>query len=321
MRLPRAVDAAMDDDRPEKQAIRELWVEEVVAADAAYSGNKPLYTTLAGAGGRELELLADRGVIALTETGAIDPRHLRKVFAIEAGRDAIAELQRRFPGLKIVGDSLQNVLKATTPLRWPEGDSLQACQARLLNLDLNTSLECQIQNNQLIFPVVEVIRKIATIQAQDPASWRLFLTLDARINWTASGTTRIKRFLKANLGAEPAFSEATRAFVGQELFDALGNDAALAVDQLTSEHCQKVLMTLVPKAIARAVGQLGWKVITTRNLRYGGTHGRAAMVSWIVRFEWDDRASTEPELVYRESLRLVHDNVSRIDAAGAVVSS
>jgi hypothetical protein len=321
MRVPRAVDAAMDDERPEKQVIRGLWVDEVVAADASYSGSQPLYTTLAGAGGRELELLAARGVIARTETGAIDQRHLRKVFAIEAGQEAIAELQRRFPGLKIVGDSLQNVLKATTPLRWPEGDSLEACKARLLNLDLNTSLECEIRNNQLMFPVVEVIRKIATIQAQEPASWLLFLTLDARINWTASGTARVKRFLKANLGAEPTFSEATRAFVGEELFDAVDGDAALAVDQLTSEQCQKVLMTLVPKAIARAVGQLGWKVITTRNIRYGGTEGRAAMVSWIVRFEWDDRASTEPELVYRESLQLVHDNVSRIDDAGTVVAS
>src|SRR5437016_1292392 len=149
MRPRRAVDAAMDEERPEKQAMRQFWIAEVVAAHETQPDASPLYTTLPGARGRELELLEERGVIVRTETGAIETPYLGKVFAIESERGAIAELQSRFPGLKILRESIENILKVTTPLRWPEGEPLEACRAPLLNLDLNTSLGCRIHNNQL----------------------------------------------------------------------------------------------------------------------------------------------------------------------------
>ncbi len=162
---------------------------------------------------------AERGVIRQTETGAIDTRDLRKVYAIESQRDAIAELQTRFPGLRGSPANGFGACKATTQLRWPEGEPLEACRARLLNLDLNASLECRIRSNQLTFPVVELIKKIATIQADtdEPPTWKLFLTLDARINWADSDWFRVTPPLKANFETEPAFAEATRAFVGDDL--------------------------------------------------------------------------------------------------------
>ena len=75
-------------------------------------------------------------------------------------------------------------------------------------------------------------------------------------------------------------------------------------------------MVLVPKRIAFDVHRDGWSVETTENIRYGGTDHRAPMVTWIMRFRWDARASTHPETVYREALASALLRCGQIDANG-----
>jgi hypothetical protein len=313
-----AVDQAMEDDRPEKELVRALWVEEVVQRRGVEPEKAPIYVTLLGARGREIELLADRGVLRRTETGAIAPDDLELVVGIESRRSAIASLTEKFPGIKVLRDSVQNVLKATTPFQWPAGEARVACLAPIINLDLNTSLECELMNDQLTFPVVEAIKKIATIQstATPPSDWQLFLTLDSRLNWDEAQTEAIREFLRANAMGLPSFADAAKEALGEELYELVLSNAAVVPSDWAADTRQSVLMTLVPKAVSYAAAGIGWRVTTERNLRYGDGRARAAMVTWFFRFHWDPRASRSRETVYHESLELIHGQLGHIDESG-----
>lgn len=73
--MPRGVDQAMAAERPEKQTVRGIWVEEVRRVqDAARPKGVPLYLTLPGAHGGDILALADEGIIELAENGAIVKR-------------------------------------------------------------------------------------------------------------------------------------------------------------------------------------------------------------------------------------------------------
>lgn len=318
-----AVDIAMAEDRPEKGCMRELWMETVVEVDAHYAGDgPPLYLTLPGARGFEIDLLIARGVLETTETGAIAPEHQQKVIAIESRREAIAALAARYPGLKLLRESVQNVLKTSTPLQWPAGEALDACRARVINLDLNTSFDCVVSDGHLDFPLVRLVDKLAIIQAAQtprPSVWHLMLTLDSRIQWTRAESRLIKEYLRANFDSEPAFAASARDALGDDLYEEILRDRGMMAAGLESAAQQALLMTLVPKALARVCANAGWRLETLRNLRYGDGAQRAAMVSWLFRANWDQQLSRNPEQGYRASLRTVHAHVGHIEANGRLV--
>ena len=65
--MPRRVNAAMEEERGAKQRIRKLWIETVIEIEERHPGSTPLYMSLSGAGGRDIELMLAREVVRRTE--------------------------------------------------------------------------------------------------------------------------------------------------------------------------------------------------------------------------------------------------------------
>src|SRR5215831_7727151 len=104
----RPVDAAMAEERPAKNHVRGIWVEEVRQQKAMSSAERLYYLTLAGRSGLDIKLLIEAKVIATTESGAISDTDNRRVVAVEKDSPAVLEIQRRFPGLKVLEGDIFN---------------------------------------------------------------------------------------------------------------------------------------------------------------------------------------------------------------------
>jgi hypothetical protein len=83
--MARRVDRAMAGDRPEKVAVRRLWVAQIRKYHLPIAGADPdlLLLTLAGAEGREVQFLIDEQVLGVTEVGSLDNDSQGRVVAIE----------------------------------------------------------------------------------------------------------------------------------------------------------------------------------------------------------------------------------------------
>lgn len=313
----RRVDQAMKEERPEKQTLRQLWTELVRKIE--HSAVPPaLYLTLPGSEGRDILHLVDHGIIHLTEVGAISDDDKDKLLAVEASPNAVLDLQRRFPGLRILEENIQSLVHGDDLTRWPMGDHEQHCRARVVNLDLNTALLGTLRQQQLRFPVLDWITKLAQLHARTPyIEWCLCLTLQGEIQWAPQVSVRVRDFLAENFGREEAYSNACRDFLGLDLHERIASGRPVNFRDLPRAKQQGVLMALVPKKISSLVHPQGWRVITRRNLRYRGAGG-APMVTWIMDFEWDEEASSKPESVYNASLREVLAARGKIEEDGSL---
>jgi hypothetical protein len=140
----------MDEERPEKAIVRSFWLKTVLAYRATYPNDAvPLYLTLSGAEGRDIEALADAGVIRRTEVGGIVAEDQQLVVAIESNAAAVLQLDRKFPGMKILEQPFENLVRSTTLLSWPQGEHIRLCQARVINLDLNAPLRFENVDGEL----------------------------------------------------------------------------------------------------------------------------------------------------------------------------
>jgi hypothetical protein len=315
----RSVDDAMSQDRPEKQAVRELWLNSLINYANAFPNDAyPLYLTLSGAEGRDIQLLIDNGLLELTEAGSVASSMKHRVIAVESNTRAVVELNRRFPGLKIFEQPFKNLVRSESATRWPDGQDERFCRARVVNLDLNQSLNDEGSGGELRFPILLWIQKLSQLHAQDRIEWSLCLTLHGEIPWSPQTCRAIQEYLAENFAREPSFKDACRRLLEDELFDAvLGDDICLFYERALDEQ-QRLLMAVVPKKIVEMVYQHGWKAHTSHNLRYGGSNGRAPMVTWIIDFAWEPRAFQTPDAVYRESLSLVLSGAGRIAEDGTI---
>lgn len=319
--MTRAVDDAMAAERPEKQTVRELWMDEVQRHEGEQlPDDVPLYLTLPGARGGDIEALIDRGVLRLTETGAIEDPEAMKVVAIEHSPSAVIALQRRYPGLKIVEKSVSDMLHSIGPLQWPTGSHKTYCRAQVVNLDFDTPLKGVVEHGQLVFPSLALVQKLATLHATPaPIDWTLGLTLHGETVWDSDTDALACRFLAANFARDAAFSGGAREVLGSELHQGVCDSPdSVGLNGLDRASQQRVLMVLVPKQIAFDAHTIGWNVDTVENLCYGGTENRAPMVTWLLRFRWDSRASTDPEALYREALGRSLRRRGEIAADGAI---
>jgi hypothetical protein len=308
-------------ERPEKRTVRGLWVEEARRIDPGWMpGDVPLYLTLPGELGGDIRALADEGIIELAENGAIVGAEDLKLVAVESAPGAVIELQRRFPGLKVLQASVGNLLRSTSPTAWPTGETKHFFRARVVNLDLNDPLEAKVENNQLVFPVLAWVHKLAVLHGAAPqVDWTLCLTLHGAVKWSARSDQMACQFLRSNFERDEEFSAHARAALGDALHaDICDRPGRVGVRNLDVEAQQRVLMVLVPKQIAFDAHSAGWSIDTVENLRYGGTAARAPMVTWVLRFTWDARARTQPERLYREALGRSLLRRGRIDANGAL---
>ena len=310
--MTRPVDSAMAGERVEKGVIRNLWAETVVSSKTARA-DVPLYLTLSGADGKDISLLAEKGIIRRTEVGAIAPGDENKVVAVENNAMAVLDLQRKFPGLRIYEEPIQNLWSQDGPFAWPKGTNRQYCRAVVVNLDLNKPLLAVLKNGQLEFPILEGVRKLSQLHAVNPRlNWSLCLTLHGEIVWSKDIGLMIQHFLSENFAREKRFADSCRSVFGDELYENIDSASVKDLSKLESQEQQHILMAMVPKKIAQLVHQQGWKTTTSYNLRYGNVPHEAPMVTWIIQFNWDERISSRPDAVYRESLQTVFSNPGAI---------
>jgi hypothetical protein len=242
------------------------------------------------------------------------------VVAVESSNEAVLELNRAYPGLKILEHKLEDLLQVSTDLAWPSKANRPWFRARVVNLDLTQSLRAEVRQGQLVFPVLRIVEKVARLHAEEPCvDWTLCLTLHGEIHWSAQADAMACQFLAGNFRDHPTFCEQARAVLGDPLHaDICSRPTKVRVSELSVPHQGAILKMLVPKRIAFDSHQRGWLVATVENLSYGGVEGRAPMVSWIMRFSWDPRASTEAAALYRESLGTALENHGHIDGEGGV---
>jgi hypothetical protein len=309
----------MAEDRPEKQRMRALWADayERIKQARPNLAPQPRLLTMPGIEASDIQVLIDRGLVEVTESKAIAEDELPNIAAVESDLAAIAALKNRFPGMRIIRDTVANALHSEAGSIYPSGIPKLLLRADMVNLDLNQPLVPRFAGLQLEFPVLRHVQKLAQLHADSPrVNWTLCLTLHGEVHWDSDAREAVCRFLAENCTREPAFADAMFALLGEETSNAI---ISLCPDDLPLEDVemqQTLLMVCVPKRILSDVHTQGWALTCRHNVRYGGADMKAPMVSWIIDFVEDPRGSSEPDALYRECLRSVLDNTARIDAAG-----
>ena len=320
--MQRPIDKAMGEQRPEKKAIRELWLEKVAEFEQEFRDDDvPLYLTLPGSDGYDLKLFTDRGYIRITENGALDEESQNRIVAVERNAMAVLELQRKYPGLKILEQDLESLLRGPSLIRYPDNKHVKYFRARIVNLDFDMSLQARQLGSNFDVPILIWIEKICRLHAEEPRlDWCLFLTLNASISWPEPAREHAIKIMQDNFQQSTGFSAQCRVLMGDELYRHIVSETAfdLSSDILGHDGRQKFLMTFVPKMITQKVFRLGWRVKTVKNLRYGGHGGRAPMVTWIFTFNSDNSAISSPNKVYKESLQDILTSAGHITKEGEV---
>lgn len=315
----RPVDSAMADNRLEKRIIRNLWLEEVlIVANQKPSSEEPLYLTLAGAEGRDIDLLIENGLISLTEVGSIAEKDQGKVVAVEPNNQAVLKLQKKFAGLCIRQVDFRSLIRSEGQFRWPEGKDEKDCRARVVNLDLNSPLKAEARSGAVVFPVLAWIDKLCQIHAKEPRiDWALCLTLHGEVVWPEDVNHYTHKFLCENIARVSQFDEGCKKIFNEKLYQVATGEDVPNFTELDREDQQKLIMVLVPKIIARLVHDKGWRVKTERNLMYGGGN-HAPMVTWIVKFAWNKEAIAEPDFTYREALSNIFTGIGVVTDTGKI---
>lgn len=304
----------MGEDRPDKRAVRDLWLT-IIEAEKEYSGPVPLYLTMPGAAGHEIGLLVERDILRVSETGAIEDPDGIRVVAVESSPNAMAELKKRFPGLSAVDSPIQDLLKGFDRTKMPEGKHRKRCQARIVNLDFNGALEAQTHRGVPVWHQLELVVKLAAIHRENPEPWFLFLTFNAHIHWAKVVQRAAVSFVRENVERWEPFRLGCERVLGKDLLSALLGGSRLPAEG-DSRSRQRFMMVFVPKKIASEVGPVGWRTETVANLHYGDDVKRAAMVTWIFRFEWDERTASTPDAVYGEAVTSSVANCSELTPEG-----
>jgi hypothetical protein len=272
-------------------------------------GAEPLYLTLPGSQGLDIKLLIETGLIDSTEVGGIALHHLQKVVAVESGPQAVEHLQGEIPGLWILETNVKNLIRGHSPLTWPDtADERRACRSLVVNLDFNASVGEPEGEHSLDLPVLKTIAKIVQMHAIDPAvpEWTLLLTLNSFTAWQAQTWVALISVIHENLREVPSFRSAALTFLGPQIVSDIesGVDPGPTVPA-HNDLRRSLLMAFIPKRVADVARLHGWAVDIRRNVAYPGGGPETTMLSWVIRFRWDQRAAEAPIETYRASVATV----------------
>ena len=315
----RPVDNAMAANRPEKNFVRQLWVDEIQKVEeAGYNNKYPLYLTLPGAMGIEIRFLIEKGIIRITETGAIHEEDLHKIVAVESSRIAQVKLLRQFPGLNVLKMSIQSLVRGDGQRNFPDNrDEIIYCKAKIINLDLDEPIMVDDSKNELFIPVIEWIKKFFLLHKEGGIDWSLCLTLHGEMFWNANVNTQVIRFLVDNCSNDDQFREMLVAHLGEHITQAIF-DAQIDFTNIERSEAQRVAMILIPKLLVHHAVNNGWVIKTVHNYAYVGGGG-APMVTWIFNFYLDPEATAQPITEYKNGIRNIFHQVGSIDGDGNLV--
>lgn len=314
------VHKAMADARPEKDAVRQLWLERAhYHSSQSLNLGDPLYLTLSGAEGEELSLLIEAGLLKLTETNSIAAEYQHRVVAIEHNSLAYSQLQAKFPGLKIIRETVAAYIHGPTRTRYPDGECSRICRSRIVNLDLNQTWSPQLFEGHWIVPVARWIEKFAEMHSRAPKlPWTLFLTLHGECPWQAASAALIGDEIKTISGLSDAIKSNAKEWLTSALFSQIIEAAIANYIDLEPELQQRVLMWLVPSVIVRDCATQGWSISIRHNLRYGRPPHHAPMVTWIIDFNIPGREALSYDQELFTGLTDVLNSVGYIDAKGHI---
>jgi hypothetical protein len=315
--MNRPVDLALGLHRPSKVTIRGLWVEEVKRF--TNSNETPLYVTLPGAHGLDISALVAEGLIRTTETGAIHPEDKDKVTAIEYDAEAVLALNRKFPGLNIVEDNLNNVLSGPTPFAWPPLKMREQLRGRVVNLDFNQAMTGNTTGGRPEFQLLKFVKKISSIQSQPQApaqrrAWTLCLTVNTTCNWSDGLWRAVTSYLRSNCRRNDAFRVQVARLLGNDLRARIEAENNFSLREVGQPEMHRALSLLLPKLIIDEVNDHSWRVVAVWTYLYGDAP-EAPMLTLAVRLEPDNDPITSAER-YERNLTFVGIQCGRILADG-----
>lgn len=316
----RPVDVAMAEERPAKQRIREIWVNEVRQQKAITAAELPYYLTLTGAAGLDIQRLIDEEVIAVTESGAIADTDNQRVIAVERNTLAVLEIQRRFPGLKILEGDIFNELRGASPISYPEGKALKRTfQATVVNLDLTRPLI--YDDGKENFPQLEAVLKLGDLhRSVGYVDWRLLLTLRGEITWNMVVQQTYQSFFAEYSKAHADVGACANKVLGEHIYTKLQAGEHIDLTAIDTEGQQSFVMLFVPMYLIGKLTPQGWRVEVVHSILYGGEPGIAPIVTWVIRLRHDARTTSAPLTVVNESLTMLCTSCAHIDIEGNFIN-
>jgi hypothetical protein len=322
--LVRGIDNAMGQDREDKVAMRGFWMEEVseAALDWEPGSGRPIFLTLPGSEGKDIQAMVESGILSENEVEGIDQADWDKVVAVESDTQAVIKLQDLWPGLRIIQGRIEQLVAGSMDrhMAAARGKNVQptdtekdvdwALRAMVVNLDYNGGLRPRKIDGAFASAVIDAIVGIVELrEGADPFTLLLTLNGDPK-SWPKNATEVCRKVLLANGKECPEFRKLAQEHLGTRAGDL---DSKVDFTKYTGVQAQEFLMLAVPKLIADAVRGSGWRAEVKRNIRYGGSNGRARMVALIVRFS----QAPDPE----DADHLHRDNLVTVMNGKAVIAS
>ncbi len=310
----RPIDQAMSNTRPAKDTIRRLWVEQANERSAeAKKLDIPLYFTLPGAAGLDVQALIDEELVRLNESGGIHDDDTNLIVALESDMRAYGQLKSRFPGLAVQNLRVEELL-GKHPDWYPTAKIKKLCRAAVVNLDFNGPLKVADDGS---IKSIMLVEKFARMHEGNVdrlvAPWALCITYRALI---AGDPTRVHD-QQAFLLDQVSHSEELKATIEAAAPWLLEADYDLSAEN-DEIRLQRSLGCLVPALIIRAVGHHGWRVTAAHIVRYGhDAQTTAAMVSFVFNMSWDEATVAQSNAAARQDHGTLLDAMVIVDADGS----
>lgn len=287
-------------------------------AKSTWDESSPLYLTLCGAEGKDIQAAIEAEIISSNEVGGIATEDLSTCVAVERDSEAVLSLQRKFPGLSIVEHDLDTIVSGPSLTAWPK-EHRNNGRSRVINMDLNGSFRARANAAASSFPIARQIEKFAQLHAIDPAiDWSLYLTVNATIDWNQQTWIHVRRILSQNMQRNVDFAAGLSRVCCAEVFEKISSESC-PVDELSPQDRQGVLMAFIPKAVCQSLPD-GFTMNVLQSIRYGGESGVAPMVSLIIDFKREPRFVGLRDQAYLESVSSILRTPMEIGETGALAT-